>query len=137
VWSFDTEHWVWGTPAFYEGVVYVGDLAGNLYALDASNGEKLWDFRAGAGIRAGIVAGDGVVYAVAMNGQGYALDAESGTVNWQFSADPSEKAQRFLSTPILSGEMLFVVSDVGQVYAFLTETGSKKWVFSPVSVSNE
>ena len=36
--SFETEGWAWAEPLVKDGVLYFGDFAGNLYALDITNG---------------------------------------------------------------------------------------------------
>lgn len=46
------------------GLVFTGDMVGNLYAFDADNGKELWKFNAGSGARGGPVS-----YAV--NGKQY------------------------------------------------------------------
>ena len=38
------------------GLVFTGDMRGNLYAFDADNGEQLWTFNAGSGARGGPVS---------------------------------------------------------------------------------
>jgi outer membrane protein assembly factor BamB len=60
------------------------------------------------------------------------LDAKSGSVKWQFPAGTPEAPEAFLSTPILTDDTLYMVSERGEVYAFLVKDGSSKWVFSPV-----
>ena len=48
VWSAPAENWVWGAPAYADGVVYYADIDGNVFAVDAVNGEREV---AGAGCR--------------------------------------------------------------------------------------
>lgn len=36
--SYDTRDWVWGTPLLQDGVLYFGDVGGNLYAIRDSGG---------------------------------------------------------------------------------------------------
>jgi alcohol dehydrogenase (cytochrome c) len=63
----DTGVWKWRAKSNYPivgaitptagGVVFFGDLGGNFYALDASNGQKLWGqvLDGGGGIGGGII----------------------------------------------------------------------------------
>jgi alcohol dehydrogenase (cytochrome c) len=37
------------------GVVFFGDIGGNFYAVDAANGEKLWDQNLGGAIGGGVI----------------------------------------------------------------------------------
>src|SRR5213076_1666075 len=47
-----------GQPAVAGGRVFVGTLAGDVYALDAASGCVQWALKATAGIRSGVVVGD-------------------------------------------------------------------------------
>ena len=44
-WAFTTGGGVAATPAVVNGVVYFGDMSGNFYALNASNGALVWSHR--------------------------------------------------------------------------------------------
>jgi alcohol dehydrogenase (cytochrome c) len=54
------------------GLVFNGDPTGMVYAYDADNGRKLWEFNTGSGLRAGIVSymADGKQYILVPNGWG-------------------------------------------------------------------
>jgi outer membrane protein assembly factor BamB len=41
-WKFTTGGVVWSSPAVVNGVVYVGSLDNNTYALNATTGAQLW-----------------------------------------------------------------------------------------------
>jgi PGF-CTERM protein len=43
-WNFTTGSVVESSPAVANGVVYVGSNDGNLYALNANNGTKIWNY---------------------------------------------------------------------------------------------
>jgi polyvinyl alcohol dehydrogenase (cytochrome) len=57
------------------GVVYVGSLTGNMYALRASDGSQLWSLKGAGASNAGPAIVNGVVYW----GNGYFLGANSST----------------------------------------------------------
>ena len=78
LWNYTTSNGVWSTPTVVDGVVYVGSedivytgipygqglqyyYAGNLYALDAVSGAKLWNYSIPVGESSPAVA-DGIVY---------------------------------------------------------------------------
>ncbi len=62
----DTGVWKWRLRSNYPivsgvtptagGLVFVGDLGGNFYALDAASGEKLWGQKIGGAIGGGVIA---------------------------------------------------------------------------------
>ena len=43
-WSYATGYLVVSSPAVANGVVYVGSADGNVYALNASTGRRLWSY---------------------------------------------------------------------------------------------
>ncbi|MEP7293246.1 MAG: PQQ-binding-like beta-propeller repeat protein [Chloroflexota bacterium] len=63
--EFTTADWVWGAPSIVDNMVYVGDLGGNLYALNdtGSSFEQVWTRKvAGRAIRmTPLVVGDQIV----------------------------------------------------------------------------
>jgi outer membrane protein assembly factor BamB len=72
-------------PIVVNGIMYVTDMSGNVYALNASNGLRIWQFTLPADLLShnnritnrGVVYGDGNVY-VAAGGRMWALDATTG-----------------------------------------------------------
>ncbi len=54
------------------GLVFTGDMEGNVYAYDADNGKELWTFAAGSGLRGGPVSyrANGAQYIVVPTGLG-------------------------------------------------------------------
>lgn len=61
---FETNHWVWNTPAFEDGVAYFGDLDGFVYALDITTNEMTWaaPYEATDKVKSGpAISGDGLV----------------------------------------------------------------------------
>jgi len=51
--GFRAEHWVWNAPAFQDNVVYFGDFAGKVYALDITTMRAVWTFEANEKVKSG------------------------------------------------------------------------------------
>jgi len=49
-------------PTVANGVVYVGSMTGDMFALDASDGDVLWKYRGQGGSNSGPAVSDGTVY---------------------------------------------------------------------------
>ncbi len=64
-----------GPVSTANGVVYVGDLTGNMHALDASTGTELWSFKGAGSSNAGPAIVNGVLYW----GNGYYIGNNSTT----------------------------------------------------------
>ena len=73
------------SPAVANGVVYVGSDDGNLYALNASTGAKLWSYATGDGCAFLARSGewDGLCRLGADNV--YALNASTGAMLWSYA----------------------------------------------------
>lgn len=85
--------------ALYAGRVFRGTTDGHLIALDAANGQLLWDARVGDGalgyeITGAPIAFDGKVFTgdagadTGIRGRIYAFDASSGALVWAFDIVP-------------------------------------------------
>lgn len=87
--------------SFFEGKIFRGVDNGNVVAMDASSGKRLWsthiaDKAKGETIPAAPLAWDGIVFIgnaggdnFGVTGRVYALDANTGKILWQFNTVPS------------------------------------------------
>jgi outer membrane protein assembly factor BamB len=65
---------VFSSPAVAGGVVYAGSADGNLYALDAATGARLWSAATGGSVYASPAVTNGTVYVGSTDGNVYAYD---------------------------------------------------------------
>jgi len=72
-WKFKTGGYVWSSPVFADGIVYVGSVDKKLYAVDALTGDEIWEYETGGGITSSPLVSDGVVYVGSRDGYLYAL----------------------------------------------------------------
>jgi len=104
--------------------VYFSTSDGKVYALEAANGDKEWEFQAGDKIWS-TPAGDGsTVYISSFNNKLYALDAESGKEKWEFEAQGA-----LASTALVYGNTVYIGSLDRYLYAVDADDGSQKWKF--------
>jgi alcohol dehydrogenase (cytochrome c) len=91
----DTGLWKWRLKSNYPivggvtptagGLVFVGDVGGNFYALDASSGEKLWGQKIGGGIGGGVIAyradgGEKLAVATGLTGAFWPTEVVTGKI---------------------------------------------------------
>ncbi len=107
-WKIETGAAVEATPAVSRGVVYMGNSAGHLYAVDLRSGRQRWAFAAGGAVLS-LVAADGAVYCRSDDGYLYAVDVQSGREMWRFKADGAAESSPvvvhgtvYLATPSAS-----------------------------------
>jgi eukaryotic-like serine/threonine-protein kinase len=113
------------SPAVVDGVVYVGALDHNVYALNAANGNKLWNYTTGARLASGPTVVNGVVYIGSEDCNFYALDATKGAKLWNFST----YGYPVSSSPAVVNGAVYVGSNDGNVYALNAVTGAKLWSY--------
>jgi outer membrane protein assembly factor BamB len=122
LWKFETGDAVEGAAAIADGVVYVGSLDGNLYALDLKTGEKKWSYKA-APIDAPASVHDGLVYIGDSDGFFHCVDA-SGKKKWTFESGADIK-----TGANFAGDLVLFGSSDEHLYC-LDKNGKEKWKFN-------
>ncbi len=62
VWQFTDIGWCLGSPVIHDGLLYIADLPGTLYCLDAATGELVWKHENMSDVWATPLVADGKVY---------------------------------------------------------------------------
>jgi outer membrane protein assembly factor BamB len=104
-----------------DGVVYVGNLAGHVYALDAGSGEMRWQgaFKAVAEIRAAPALVGKTLVVADSEGNIYGLDAASGSEQWAEMAGSGVVADL-----LAAGGKVYVSAKSGDVLTVDPSNGS-------------
>jgi len=149
VWKFKTGGRVISSPAVAGGAVYVGSSDGNLYAIDRATGAQRWKFATKGPVHSSPAVANGLVYAGSVDGLFYAVDTATGQAKWSFAtrgerrftapgihgAMPSTERMPdpfdvFLSSPVVSGNVVIFGSGDQHVYALDAASGKLKWSFA-------
>ena len=151
VWSVPATDWVWSAPALADGTLYFGDSSGNVFAVNAADGEILWQSGVHAmnvvegvvqnppleikgAIQASPVVQDDVVYFASLGNEEseegllVALRATTGEELWQ-TTTPAP----LFSDPVIVGDVIVVAmqSEVGVLQGYDLETGQQEWTYQP------
>ena len=150
-WTFTGDSAMWAGPVCLPGRdvgdattpdnLYVGTLAGTLYALRSDTGGEVWRFRTGGAIRNRAGIGVGGVYVHADDGWLYALYRATGELAWKVrlepqpivrlpSQDPHSRFDRFGSDVVVSGNRLYAGTHDGRVLALSAADGHVLWSFT-------
>lgn len=105
------------------GTVFFGSRDKKVYALDALNGVKKWEFVTGGEVLSSPVAANGLVFIGCDDKKLYALDQATGAKKWEFLTG---EWMRFNSPAVADG-IVYIATD--KVYALDATTGAKKWEF--------
>ncbi len=119
LWNYTTGDYVDSSPAVVGGVVYVGSDDGNVYALSASDGSKLWNYSAGYYnyVDSSPAVVGGVVYVGSDDGNVYALKAASGAKLWNYTVGTAVD-----SSPAVVNGVVYIGSEVSTL-SFSSSTG--------------
>ena len=147
-WKFATKGQVYSSPAISAGILFFGSTDHNLYAVDAQNGQQKWKFKTGSRVVSSPAVLGSVVYFGSYDGNVYALDASTGQQKWKFATEGEHRFAAkhlhgsqpatetmpdpfdfFLSSPVVSGNVVFFGSGDGNIYALNAADGTLKWKF--------
>jgi outer membrane protein assembly factor BamB len=118
------------SPAVVDGIVYVGALDYNVYALNAANGDKIWNYTTGYIVDSYPTVVNGVVYVGSLDDNIYALNATKGDQLWNFTTEGP-----VYSSPAVVSGVVYVGSDDGNVYALNATYGNKIWSYPTEAAS--
>ena len=122
-WKYTTGSVFHSSPAVVNGVVYVGSVDANVYALNASTGAKLWSYTTGAEVDSSPAVVNGVVYVGSLDNNVYALNASTGAKLWSY-------ATLVQSSPAVANGVVYVSSLDNNVYALQASTGAVLWSYA-------
>lgn len=111
-------------PVFLSGVLYTADYKGQLVAIDASNGRKLWDTRTKLPFIGGPGVGPQHVYVGTEDGEVYAFDAKSGTQLWSATV-----TSEVLAAPTEQDGIVVVRCIDGRIFGLNADTGRRLWIY--------
>jgi outer membrane protein assembly factor BamB len=116
------------SPLVADGLVYVGDWRGTVYALDERNGKIRWRFKTRGAIKGAVALSGKRLYVGSYDGHLYCLGARSGRLIWRVASQPRLGHNgRFYSTPAAAYGRVYIGSTDGKVYSFGATTGKLRW----------
>lgn len=130
------------TPLVYKGVMYLSNATG-VQALNAANGDLLWEFKEQtSGSRRNIAIYQDKIHVNTRSGSVVALDIHNGAVIWKSKvADPAGKGYGFSSGGIIvNGKLISGLTSCGKykddtcyIIALDANTGKELWRTSTVA----
>lgn len=110
-------------PIVVDGKLYLGTMAGKLYAIDAATGEDLWVAETPAGVSGAACMTEGGIVAVpCLDGSLAAFNANDGKPAWALKTPVA-----LWTSPLAIGERIFLAGRDGVFYALDATTGEKAW----------
>lgn len=116
------------SPVVVDGIAYLGDWSGRVYALYARTGKVKWVFRTGGRVKGAVTVSGDRLYVGSYDHRLYALNRETGKLLWRASAQQRlGRRGQFYSTPAAAYGRVYVGGTDGKVYSFGATTGKLRW----------
>ena len=130
------------SPIVVDGVMFVSGWDGWVWALDARNGDLLWQYRHAipfdvslccGNVNRGVAVAQGMVFVVTLNAHIIALDAATGHKVWDQTYGDVRAGESATVAPLIVKDMVIVGSSGGEFGnrghsdAFKLETGERVW----------
>lgn len=137
IWKFASKSAIYGSPVMDGGIIYFGSCDANLYALDASTGDKKWFYKTGGAIKsAPCIYKESVIFN-STDGFIYAVNKKSGNLSWRFKTG-GEKTydlwDYYLSSPVVYEDIVYAGSGDSCIYAVKAGTGELAWKYKTMDV---
>lgn len=125
-------------PTIKNGHIYALTINNEIHAFNASNGMLLWS-HAGISEATGILGGaspavhNNIVITTYSSGEVFALNANTGQPIWADLLSPALRIDSIASIahirarPVISGDMVYIISHGGQMIATDLKTGNRLW----------
>lgn len=107
--------------------IFAASGFGELVALDAASGNKLWTFKMSAPAHSAPTAAGGKVFVVSATNVLHAVNQADGTEAWQYPGIPESAGVLSAASPAFSGNTVVVPYSSGEVTAFNADDGALKW----------
>jgi outer membrane protein assembly factor BamB len=111
------------SPVIANGVIYIGSRDGNLYAIQESDGQKLWSYKVTSWVEGSVAVVNNIVYFGSNDGTFNAVDAKTGKKVWSYFA----KYPIRTSPAVTDGKVYFGCDDY-KIYCLNAATGKKVWI---------
>ncbi len=116
----------YAAPVLHNGVIYIGNLDGYMYAIHAKDGSFKWRFKTDGGITSTVLIQDGVLYFGSKDDHVYALDAATGKkLLWKFKTGDD-----VLSSARFGDGVIYIGSNDHNFYALDAKSGQEKCRFA-------
>jgi len=122
-----TEALFGGGVSFDGGRVYATNGAGDVAAIDATNGNVLWQVKPGGPLRGAPTIAADTVYVLSQDSQLYALNAQNGEVRWTGSGTFELAGVFGSAAPAFAQSTVVAGYASGELTAYRYENGQVVW----------
>jgi outer membrane protein assembly factor BamB len=123
LWKFKSDQMIWAQPVSDGKMVFQAGMDHKLYALNLTDGSKVWSTDIGGAANSSPTLDDkGVLYIGTLASQMLAIDSKTGKILWRHTAPGT-----IWASPYIAGNTLYFGDFTGKVVALSTTDGSPVW----------
>ena len=116
-----------GGASYDDGKVYMTDGAGDVIALNATDGSVLWKVKPSGPLRGSPTIAFGSVFVMTQDNQIFALDAADGSIQWQESGSSTQAGVFGVAAPAAGQGTVIAGYSSGELIAHRYENGRTLW----------
>ncbi len=116
-----------GGLAFDDGKLFAVTGFGQVIAMNAEDGEIIWEKNVGVPIRSAPTAAEGRLFVTATDNQLHAYDMEEGRSLWSHRAMSETAGILSAVSPAVSGDLIVAPFTSGELIAFRVQNGRETW----------
>ncbi|WP_298302364.1 PQQ-binding-like beta-propeller repeat protein [uncultured Erythrobacter sp.] len=116
-----------GGVSFDNGILYATNGAGDVKALNAQTGERIWQVHPAGPLRGSPTIGFGQVYVMTQDNQIIALNAADGELLWKESGSTTQSGVFGVAAPALGQGTVIAGYSSGELSAYRYENGRTLW----------
>ncbi|MDY0065201.1 MAG: outer membrane protein assembly factor BamB [Steroidobacteraceae bacterium] len=109
-------------PTVVDGVLYAANHDGDVFAMSADSGRRIWSARTRLPLSAGPEAASGVVVLGSSDGDVIALEAADGAERWRKTV-----GSEVLASPLVVNDLVVVRTVNGRLEALSITDGASRW----------
>lgn len=113
------------TPTLIDGVIYVASSDGEVAAINAANGARLWRVELERPLSGGVGHHNRSLYLGGADGSVLQLSAEDGAVEWEAAV-----SGEVLAAPVVSDDWVIVQTYDGKLLGFRSGAEEPSWTFT-------
>ncbi|WP_316368138.1 outer membrane protein assembly factor BamB [Candidatus Thiodiazotropha sp. CDECU1] len=111
-------------PVVSNGVLYIAEPSGEVFALDPETGDKHWSVDTDSPLSGGPGVADGLIAVGTLEAELILLNGEDGGERWR-----QRVSSEVLSSPAINDGNVVCRTTDGSVTAYSTDAGEKRWLY--------
>lgn len=123
-WKFVTTGMLKNTPLIYGDRIFIGDLTGKIYIIDAKSGIEIGGLKTSAPIEAFLTYWNGKIYYGNNGGEIGAFDINKNSLSWSFNLQ-----EPVVGAPSIKDTFTVVATAFGKIFAHNSYLGLRIWSF--------